>query len=126
MEDYEPTPKYFNVVKQPIIGKSCSLVNTLLDCFDQITIGDYVSFGHNCMILTGYHDKNLKGKERQDSIFSAPITIDDGVWIASGVTICAGVTIGKNAVVGAGSVVMSDIPDNEMWVGIPAKFKKSI
>lgn len=118
---YTPEPRYFNVVKPPEIGLSCSLVNTLLDCVDQITIGDYVSFGHDCLVLTGYHDMNLKGKDRQDSIRHAPIVIKDGVWVASRVTICAGVTIGENSVIGAGSVVIRDVPANEFWAGVPAK-----
>lgn len=123
---YNPEPRYFNINKPPIIGVSCSLVNTLLDCVDQIEIGDYVSFGHDCMVLCGYHDKTLRGKERQDSIRYAPIKIGNGVWIASRVIIGAGVTIGDNAVIGAGSVVLTDVPANEMWCGVPAKFKKII
>lgn len=123
MEVYNPAPRYFNVVKFPVVGKSVSLVNALLDCVDQITIGDYVSFGHDCKLLCGYHDMTLSMEERQSSIRHAPITIKDGVWIASGVTICPGVTIGENAVIGAGSVVICDIPPNQFWAGVPAKYK---
>lgn len=126
LNNYFPEPKYFNLRLQPIIGVSVSLANTLLDCYDQITIGDYVSFGHNCMVLTGYHDRDLKGQERQQIIKCKPVTIKNGVWIASGVIICPGVTIGENAVVGAGAVVVKDIPDNEFWVGVPADFKSTI
>jgi acetyltransferase-like isoleucine patch superfamily enzyme len=35
--------------------------------------------------------------------------------------ILAGVTIGKKAIVGAGSVVISDIPDGAIVVGVPAE-----
>jgi len=124
--EYKPEPRYFNVNFEPIIGKSVSLVNTLLDCNAQIIIGDYVSFGHDCMVLTGYHDMTLSGKERQASICNKPITIEDGVWIASRAIICPGVHIGENAVIGAGSVVTRDIPANEFWAGVPAKFKRRL
>lgn len=126
MQDYSPEPRYFNVFKQPVIGKSCSLVNTLLDCSEQIVIGDYVSFGHDVQLLCGSHEYTLKGKERQDSILRKPITIKDGAWICSRVIIFGGVTIGENAVIGAGSVVTHNVPDNEMWFGIPAVFHKKI
>lgn len=126
MEDYSPKPRLFNVNHQPIIGKSWSGSNALLDCVEQITIGDYVSFGHDVKILTGSHDYTLKGKERQDSFSAKPIVIKDGVWLASGVIICQGVTIGENAVVGAGSVVLHDIPANQLWAGSPARFIKKL
>jgi acetyltransferase-like isoleucine patch superfamily enzyme len=41
-------------------------------------------------------------------------------------TLLPGVTIGENAYIGAGSVVTRDIPDNEMWIGNPARFLKIV
>jgi maltose O-acetyltransferase len=126
MEPYQPTPRFFNVNKTPKIGESCSLVDTLLDCNDQIIIGDYVSFGHGCKVLTGLHDYTLKGEARQVSNKTEPVIISDGVWIASGVIICPGVTIGENSVIGAGSVVTHSIPANVLAAGVPAKIIKTI
>ena len=124
--DYIPEPRYFNVNKPLITGEGCSLVNTLFDCNDQITLGNFVSFGHDCSCLTGSHDYYKINEERQNSIIRGPITIESGVWIASNVTICMGVTIGKNSVICAGAVVIHDVPPNEMWGGVPAKFIKKI
>ena len=36
------------------------------------------------------------------------------------------IKIGKNAVVGANSVVISDVPDNAVVVGVPAKVIKYV
>jgi len=47
--------------------------------------------------------------------------VKQGAKIGAGATILAGVTIGKESVVGMGSVVLSNIPDGETWVGNPAK-----
>jgi acetyltransferase-like isoleucine patch superfamily enzyme len=33
------------------------------------------------------------------------------------------VTIGKNAVIGSGALVTKNVPADEIWVGMPAKFK---
>ena len=49
------------------------------------------------------------------------ISIAENVWVGAGVTVLPGCAIGKNSVVGAGSVVTKSIPDNEVWVGIPAR-----
>ena len=124
--NYDPKPRFFNIGVEPIIGKDCSLVDALFDCYNQINIGDNVSFGHDCKILTGYHDKYRKGEERMDYIPSKPVMIKDGAWIASGVIICPGVTVGENSVVGAGSVVRHDIPDNEFHAGSPCIFIRKL
>lgn len=42
-------------------------------------------------------------------------------WIGAAATVRPRVTIGRNAIVGAGSVVVSDIPDNVVAYGVPAK-----
>ncbi len=36
------------------------------------------------------------------------------------------VTIGENSIIGAYSFVTSNVPDNELWVGIPAKLKRKL
>ena len=36
------------------------------------------------------------------------------------------VTIGENSVVAAYSFVTMNIPKNELWLGIPAKFKSKL
>lgn len=51
-------------------------------------------------------------------------TIEDGASIGEGAHIMMGVTIGKKAVLGTSALATKDIPDNEVWIGIPAKFLK--
>jgi serine acetyltransferase len=51
-------------------------------------------------------------------------TIGNDVWIAAGCIIKQGVTIGDGAVIGAMSFVNTDIPENSIYFGTPAKFYK--
>lgn len=57
---------------------------------------------------------------------SAPITLEDNVWIGANATVCGGVTIGKGSVIGAGSVVTHDIPEGVIAAGVPCKVIRPI
>lgn len=57
---------------------------------------------------------------------SAPITIEDEVWIGANSVVCGGVTIGKGSVIGTGSVVNKDIPSGVIAVGSPCKVIREI
>ena len=37
-----------------------------------------------------------------------------------------GVKIGSNSIIGAGSVLINDVPDKSLYVGVPAKLKKQL
>ena len=98
-----------------------------------MTIGDNVMFGPNVTIATPVHP--LVADERviqqfpdgvYDLEYAKPITICDGVWLASGVIVNGGVTIGKNSVIGSGSVVTRDIPEGVVAVGNPCKVLRKI
>lgn len=50
------------------------------------------------------------------------VRIKEGAFIGIGARILPGVTIGKRAVIGANAVVTKDVPDGEIWAGVPAKY----
>lgn len=69
----------------------------------------------------------MKGKKFSfESVNKKKIKIGDNVWIGWGVIILKGVSIGDNSVIAAGSVVVSDIPENCIAAGNPAKLVKNI
>ena len=74
----------------------------------QIHIGDYVSVGHNVTIHGA--------------------TINDYALIGMGATVLDGAVVGEGAIVAAGSVVSpgTKIGAHELWMGVPAKFKKMV
>ncbi|MDE6614895.1 MAG: sugar O-acetyltransferase [Clostridia bacterium] len=93
-----------------------------------VNIGDNVMFGANVTIATPVHP--LLAEERAiqqypdgvyDLEYAKPITIGDGVWLASGVIVNGGVTIGKNSVIASGSVVTRDIPEGVIAAGVPCR-----
>ena len=57
---------------------------------------------------------------------SAPIVIEDDVWIGEYSMILKGVTIGKGAIVAAHAVVTKDVPPMTIVAGNPARVVKEI
>lgn len=73
-----------------------------------------------CVLLTHFRDTKKKRFVR------GQIIIKKGAYIGCNTIICKPVTIGENAVVGAGSIVVKDIPANQVWAGNPARYIKEI
>lgn len=48
------------------------------------------------------------------------------VFIGAGACVLGGITVGDNVSIGANSVVLHDIPDNCVVVGIPGKIVKGL
>ncbi|MBF6084327.1 sugar O-acetyltransferase [Nocardia cyriacigeorgica] len=92
----------------------------LLDCAP-ITIGDDVSIGPRCQLLTALHPMEDHERRRQRWESAAPIVIGNNVWFGGGVIVCPGVTVGDDTVVGAGSVVTRDLPARVFAAGNPAR-----
>lgn len=90
-----------------------------------IVIGEYVSLAHNVNVFTITHEMGLKSK-RAGSNRSAKVEIGDGAWIGAGAIILPGVTVGAGAVVAAGAVVTSDVPEDVLVAGVPARVKKRL
>lgn len=109
-----------------------------------ITVGDYVFFNHNCSITAAEkikignhvniannvvivdHDHFVDEKGVHGKLITAPVNIEDYVWIGANVTITKGVNIGEGAVVVAGAVVTHDVPEHTIVGGLPARVIKGI
>jgi acetyltransferase-like isoleucine patch superfamily enzyme len=51
----------------------------------------------------------------------APVEICDGAWLGENVVVGPGVRIGRGAVIGGNAVVLDDVPDHALAVGVPAR-----
>lgn len=93
--------------------------NATIDCFTSITIGHDVAISSGVTI----RDSDNHAINGNTGI-SAPVIIEDHVWIGLNATILKGVRIGSGAVVAAGAVVTSDVPGNTLVGGVPARVIK--
>jgi len=78
-----------------------------------LTIGANVTFAGGVTCAARYPDPDLQYQE-----FA---TIEDGAIIGAHAVLVGPVRIGRNAMVGANSVVLSDVPDNAVVIGNPAR-----
>lgn len=108
-----------------IVGKNFTRMSgVILDpshCW-HISIGDNVVLAPRVHILA--HDASTKVFLNYTRV--ADTRIGNNVFVGAGSIILPGVTIGNNVVIGAGSIVSTDIPDNTVAVGNPARVVKSL
>jgi serine O-acetyltransferase len=89
----------------------------VIDHFGGIVISGYARFGSNCRIRNGVV-VGLKNVSEP----CAP-QIGDNVDIGSGAKLLGNITIGNNVTIGANAVVICNVPDDHIAVGVPAILK---
>lgn len=114
------------------IGNHVGLSSPSIWIRESLTIGDHVRIGGNCLIMdTDTHQIDYlarrRGRGDKTSIIkSAPINIEDDVWIGANCIILKGVTIGARSIIGAGSVVTKGIPADSIAAGNPCRVIRKI
>jgi serine O-acetyltransferase len=88
----------------------------MIDHATGVVIGETAVIGDNVSIL---HNVTLGGTGTTDG--DRHPKIGNGVVLGAGATVLGPVIVGANVKIGAGSVVLQDIPENSVAVGIPAK-----
>lgn len=130
------------------IGKNVYIGHyTILKGYHQnkMIIGDYTWIGQGCFIhsaggviigkaagigpMVKIISSTHTAEDLDKPVLFSPlkfekVVIKDGCDIGIGTTILPGTTIGEGAIIGANSVVTKDVPDYEVWAGVPIKFIK--
>ncbi len=114
---YIGKPQFKNYHKASFPGLTigdCSYINddVLLDLYDKLTIGKYVTIGFRTMVFTHFKGSHVDHPlKRFFPDNHKPLTIGDYTFISSGCTITPYVSIGRYVMVHSGSVVIKDVPD---------------
>lgn len=89
-----------------------------LSARELVTIGDRCQIAPHVTVLDcdyhGVDDRDSGGK-------TAPVVIEDDVWLGTRAIVLRGVRIGQGSVVAAGAVVTKDVPPFTLVGGVPAK-----
>ncbi len=116
------------------IGSNCKFT-AYCEIREAVKIGDNTSFGSRCTISANakigsnvtikYSFVLTDTPNLEEGAKKSVGSIGNGTLIGANVTLMPGFSVGENAIIGACSQVRSEIGDNEIWYGNPAKlFKK--
>jgi len=112
--------KYNYIVQYPEnlkLGKNFDIGSfTYINSQFGVEIENNVQIGSHCSL---YSNSTIDEK-------SGSIVLKQNCKIGSHSTLMPNVTIGENSIIGAHSFVNTNIPSNEIWVGVPAKFKSKL
>jgi acetyltransferase-like isoleucine patch superfamily enzyme len=117
------------------IGDYSYLSGAALIATDRIIIGSYVHIAGGVTIVdSDFHPQDPAARLRDTVIISpagkkidrppfesAPVIIEDDVWIGFNATILKGVTIGHGSIIQPGSVVLRSVPPGSVVFGNPAQ-----
>jgi acetyltransferase-like isoleucine patch superfamily enzyme len=105
-------PSNISIGHDTIIGDHC-----FMDGRAPLKIGNHVGIASQVLIYNDEHDINSPNYGNS----FGPVEIGDYVFIGPRAIILPNIKIGKGAVVAAGAIVTKDIPEFEIWGGVPAK-----
>lgn len=96
-----------------------------------VEIGDDCLFGSDCLIIDHNHGSYTHDCQSHPmeapvrrALTGGPIKIGDKCWFGDRVSVLPGVTVGTGVVVGVGSVIVNDLPDYVIAIGVPARVVK--
>ena len=115
-----------NAVGDVVIGDytRIGIHNTIIG---PVTIGSHVNLAQGITVTALNHNfENASKRIDLQGITTKQVIINDDVWIGANAVILPGVTIGRHAVVAAGAVVTTDVPENTVVGGVPAKIIKRL
>ncbi len=110
------------------IGDEFAMSGGTLCAAEKIIIGNRVTVGANSIVVdTDFHP--LRPEERLANLpaeETAPVRIEDDVFIGTSCLILKGITIGRGSVIGAGSIVTQNIPPAVIAAGNPARVIREV
>lgn len=105
------------------LGDNCKLQNYAL-VYEPARLGDGVFVGPAAVLTNDEYPRAVTPDGRLksgDDWTAVGVTIGDGAAIGARAVCVAPVTIGRWALVAAGAVVVTDVPDFALVVGVPAR-----
>lgn len=91
-----------------------------------VYLGDYSAYASGAKVLGGSNDPDglsmsASAPPAMQVVQRSVTRIGAYAFVGVNAVVMPGVTVGEGAVIGAGAVVTKDVPNWEIWAGVPAK-----
>jgi len=105
----------------------CSFANVIA-AGGEIVIEEYCMIAQHVSLIAANHSLAPGQWYRLQPLDSrkSGIHLEPNVWIGCNSVVLPGCRVGRNSVVAAGSVVTKNIPPNQVWGGMPARFLRTV
>ncbi len=96
-----------------------AIVNAQACIGGNVILNTGCSVDHECQVSDGVHIS-------PGARLAGGVRVGRATWIGLGASVCDRVEIGSHSIVGAGAVVIKQVPDNVVVVGVPSRVIKTI
>jgi acetyltransferase-like isoleucine patch superfamily enzyme len=100
-----------------VLGQECTI-----SAFQHVSIGRECIVADRVMLIDFDHGVTESERPiRLQGIYKRDVDVGHNVWVGYGACILRGVAVGDNAVIGTSAVLTTDVPENAVVAGIPAR-----
>ncbi len=101
-------------IKQYTLVNAGAVINSMSNIETGCIVNTNATIEHDCQISDFVHIA-------PGTVLAGGVFVGQSSFIGANSIVKEGLTIGSNVTIGAGSVVLENVPDNQTWVGNPAK-----
>ena len=114
------------ISKSALIGKHDVMLSSGLNIMHHVIISSHTCIGEGTLInaKSSIHHDCVVGKYCEigpNCTITGNVHIGDFCTLGTGVRIVPDIRVGDNVTIGAGAVVTTDLKDNTLYVGVPAR-----
>ncbi len=103
--------------EKSVMGQECTI-----SAYQHVSIGRECIIADRVMMIDFDHGVvEVERPIREQGIYKRDVRIGHNAWIGYGACVLRGVTVGDNAIIGTSAVVTTDVPENAVVAGIPAR-----
>ena len=100
-----------------VMGQECTI-----SAYQSVSIGRECIIADRVMLIDFDHGVvEVDRPIREQGIYKRDVRVGHNVWIGYGACVLRGVSVGSNSIVGTNAVVTSDVPENAVVGGVPAR-----